>query len=85
MAPHLTPVGLDLNFAEEAKGRSPKEIHGHQQKRRAKDGLRAPCLMRFRLALRGLTYKKVQEGDKGKTHACRRSLIKKARGEREVR
>ena len=96
MAPHLTTPELDFSFAEEARVRSPKEFHGMLQKQRGKDGLRAPCFMRFRLALRGLTYRRSKREARGRhrtynrkggtrPNASRASLIKQASGEREIR
>ena len=96
MAPHLTPAELDFIHEQEALGKSPIELHRLLTRRRARQGLAAPILARFRLALRGVSYKRSRKETRGrkpkiskaavfKMNAVRKKLIKKAQGQREVR
>ena len=96
MAPHLTAAELDFIFAEEREGRSPKEIHTLLQKRRSKQNMSTPCLMRFRQALRGKTYRRSPKETRGrkrkldrkwvqKLNITRKMLLKRTNSEREVR
>ena len=96
MAPHLTAAELDFIFTEERKGRSPKELHTLLQKRRSKQNMSAPCLMRFRQALRGKTYRRSPKETRGrkrkldrkwvqKLNTTRKTLLKRTSSEREVR
>ena len=96
MAPHLTAEELDFIFMEERKGLSPKGIHTQLQKRSATQNMSAPCLMRFRQALRGKTYRRSRKETRGrkrkldrkwvqKLNTTRKILLKRTNSEREVR
>ena len=61
MAPHLTPAEFDFIQQQEALGKSPIELHDALTRRRARQGLATPTLPRFRLALRGLVYKRARK------------------------
>ena len=95
MAPHLTPAELDFIHGQEAVGMSPIQLHRALARRRARQGLAAPTLPRFRLALRGISYKRSRKETRGrkakvsraavlKMNAVRKRLIKKAKGQREI-
>ena len=75
---------------------SPIQLHRALARRRARQGLAAPTLPRFRLALRGISYKRSRKETRGrkakvsraavlKMNAVRKRPIKKAQGQREVR
>ena len=77
-------------------GKSPMEVHRALASRRARQGITAPTLSRFRKALRGLTYKRSRKETRGrkqkvtrqhvlKMDNMRKRLIKKAEGQREIR
>ena len=96
MAPHLTPAEFDFIKQQEALGKSPIELHKALTRRRARQGLATPTLPRFRLALRGLSYRRARKETRGrkmkvsrsavlKMNLVRKRLIKKAQGQREVR
>ena len=96
MAPHLSPRELDLIHGWQKQGKTPIEVHGLLARRRARQNVAAPCLPRLRQALRGLTYKRSRKETRGrkktyskqwvlKMNAKRKALIKKAKGQREVR
>ena len=96
MAPHLKPEELDYIHGLEQRGKSPLECHRLLSSKRGRQGVAAPCLKRFRQALRGLTYKRAKKETRGrkpkltrkaviKMNTCRKKLIKSVRGEREVR
>ena len=96
MVPHLTPAELDFIHAQAASGKQPIDVHRALASRRARRGVSAPTLSRFRKALRGLTYKRSRKETRGrkpkltrqnvlKMNTTRKALIKKAEGQREVR
>ena len=96
MAPHLTPIELDFIQTQEALGKSPIGVHRALASRRARQGITAPTLSRFRKALRGVTYKRSRKETRGrkqkvsrqhvlKMDSMRKRLIKKAEGQREIR
>ena len=96
MAPHLSPKELDFISGLEKQGKTPIEIHTIFARQRERRGLRAPHISRFRQALRGTTYKRSRKETRGrkrkyssqwvkKMNATRKLLLKKAKGEREVR
>ena len=96
MAPHLTPAEFDFIRQQEALGKGPVELHKALTRRRARQGLATPTLPRFRLALRGVSYKRSRKETRGrkanisrssvlKLNSVRKKLIKKAQGQREVR
>ena len=72
------------------------DIHRALVSKRARRGVVAPTLRRFRDTLRGLTYKRSRRETRGrrpkltrqnimKMNSKRKQLIKKAQGQREVR
>ena len=96
MAPHLSPDELDLIHRWQNRGKTPAVTHDLLTQRRARRNVAAPRLSRLRQALRGLTYKRSRKETRGrkktynkrwvlKMNAKRKSLIKKAHGQREVR
>ena len=48
MAPHLTPAELDFIHAQAASGKQPIDVHRALANRRARRGVSAPTLSRFR-------------------------------------
>ena len=96
MAPHLTAAELDYIFQLDRAGRRPVEIHASLVSKRARRGIAAPTLARFRAALRGTTYKRSRKETRGrkqklsrhavlKMNQTRKQLVQKAQGQREVR
>ena len=95
MAPHLTPLELDLISDLKAAGKGPVEIHAALESKRKKRGIRAPSLPNLRRVIKGKTYKRGQVERRGRkpkvttrqAHAInnhRRALIKKKDSEEEV-
>lgn len=83
-------------FGLERKGMKAVDIHNALSHKRARRGMASPTLHRFRKALRGLTYRRSRKETRGrklkftrravlKMNSKRKSLIKKAKKEREVR
>ena len=96
MAPHLTPAEFDFTHQEKDTGRSLIQLHRALSRRRARQGVTTPTLPRFRLALRGVSYKRSHKETRGrkakisrssvlKMNTVRKRLIKKAQGQHEVR
>ena len=96
MAPHLTPVELDLAFQMQRKGKHGVKMHQALVRKRARSGTVAPTLHRFRKALRGITYRRSHKETRGrkrkltrknvlKMNSTRKRLIKQAQNNREVR
>ena len=96
MAPHLTARELDFIMAQDALGKRPIEVHRSLTSMRARRGVAAPTLPRFRQALRGITYKRSRKETRGRKrkftrkailmmNTTRKRLIKQADGQREVR
>ena len=96
MAPHLTPAELDFIQEKERLGKDALDIYAVLKSRRQKKGIAAPHITNFRKLLKGKTYKRNRTETRGrktkftkrmvyKMNAVRKSLIKKAENEREVR
>ena len=96
MAPHLTPAELDFIQEKERLGKDVLDIYAVLKSRRQKKGIAAPHITNFRKLLKGKTYKRNRTETRGrktkftkrmvyKMNAVRKSLIKKAENEREVR
>ena len=73
MAPHLNASELGFIFMEEGKGTAMKAIHGMLRKRRAKQGLAAPCLRCFSEAVRRETDRMSQKETRGRKRVLNRS------------
>ena len=96
MAPHLTPAELDFIQEKERDGKEVLDIYVALKGRREKKGIAVPHITNFRKLLKGKTYKRSQKETRGrkkkftkrmvyKMNAVRKSLIKKAANEREIR
>ena len=96
MAPHLTAQELDQIQAKGAAGWTPAEVHSWISARRARKGILAPNITNIRKALKGNTYRRGITETRGRKRALsahvvrhmnqtRRSLIRTAGGNREVR
>ena len=97
MAPHLKPDELD--FVHELYAKKQKKILDVYEKlkqRRARRGVAMPHLTAFRKALKGETFKRGRVETRGRKklltrkklqriNTCRKELIKKANGEKEIR
>ena len=95
MAPHLTPLELDLITDFKAAGKGAVEIHAALESKRKKRGIRAPSLPNLRRVIKGETYKRGQVERRGRkpkvttrqAHAIsnhRRALIKKKDSEEDA-
>lgn len=95
MAPHLSDAELDYVFVLKDKGLAPTAIHKKLVDKRSKKGSKAPSLSRIRRALKGKTYKRGKVETRGRPgiftlkklramNATRKTLIKKAKGEKEI-
>ena len=77
MAPHLTAAELDYIFQLDRAGRRPAEIHASLVSKRARRGIAAPTLARFRAALRGTTYKRSRKETRGRKQKLSRHAVLK--------
>ena len=84
MAPHLTSDELDFIFQKEEEGVPVKKVHALLQKRRSKRGIVAPCLMRFRLVLRGKSYRRSQQETRGRRRKFTRLMVLKMNKQRKT-
>ena len=91
MAPHVTAAELDFVHGLVARGMLPVDTHRALASNRARRGVAASTLRRFRDTLRGLTYKrsrreaqvrppKLTRQNIFKMNSKRKQLIKKAKG-----
>ena len=94
MAPHLNK--RELHFLMSQRRKTPAEIRAEIQKKRARKGILAPNITNIRKAVKGITYKRGMVETRGrkpiyskrqvsKMNTVRKHLLKKAKGEREVR
>jgi hypothetical protein len=97
MAPHLKPDELD--FVHELYAKKQKkvlDVYEKLKQRRARRGVAMPHLTAFRKALKGETFKRGRVETRGRKklltrkklqriNTCRKELIKKANGEKEIR
>ena len=96
MAPHLTPSELDFIQEKERLGKDVLDIYVALKSRREKKCIAAPHITNFRKLMKGKTYKRNQTETRGrkqkftkrmvhKMNKVRKSLIKNAENEREIR
>jgi hypothetical protein len=95
MAPHLTKKEVEYLFDKQRKGDSPGQMHARLVEKRGKLGIKAPELGVVHRSLQGKTHRRAIVETRGRKRSLSRSnlksmnkvrktLIKKAKGEREV-